>query len=124
MLSGSMLSSALKAMTLYTLVRKEMPSPSFPHSSTLLITSVSQAARGSESTSIKDPPPLRSDLCVSDLTFPSLAPSSRKALFIFALRCGRSLYFVPSIRNCHALMPSLAASLGFACGGGLMRTDA
>ena len=63
------------------------------------------------------------------LILPNSKPDSIMILFSSALnwiglRCERFESLTPAITNCLALMPSLAASFGFACGGGLINVEA
>ena len=72
-------------------------------------------------------PPFRSLL--TDLILTLSAPKSPKILLSSVLSRNTSVWEnfvleIPSSRNCLALIPSLAAILGFACGGGVVRTEA
>lgn len=56
-------------------------------------------------------------------------PRSETILFSSSFNCMVSKwenfeFFMPSIRYCLALIPSLAATRGFACAGGFMSTEA
>jgi hypothetical protein len=110
----------LKAIILYVRVRNSAFDPIKSHSFLWLSTSLSQVAAASESASTTAPPPL---VLVIDLSFPVGILSSARKLFSSFLslgvsRCESFEFLIPSIKNCLALIPSLAAILGSACAGG------
>ena len=125
-LFGSMSSGMLYIMILKILVWNLMFVSSFSHIFVWLGSCESQMAVWSLSASIKVPPFHVKDIV---LILPDSKPDPIMILFSSALnwkglRYERFESWTPAIANCLALMPSLAASFGFACGGGLINVEA
>ena len=123
---GSMASETLSAIMLKVLVWNWVFLPIFPQIFFWLSVFVVHVADASESILIVVFPFL---VLVSDRIFPVLRPISYKILFSSALsfnvsRCANFDCLMPSIKNCLAFMPSLAAILGLACASGLISADA
>src|ERR1700678_3651414 len=116
----------LKAITLYDLTLNSAWDPSFSHSFFWFNKFESQLAAPSESPPLPVPPFL--ELTTARI-LPVGIPSSDKILLSSTFswivsKCENLESLIPWIRNCLALMPSLAAILGFAWAGGLTKTDA
>ena len=121
-----MASGMLNAITLYVLIRNSVLEPIASQSSLWISLLDSHLAAVSLSISIMVLPLL---VFVTEWSFPSGIPISVSNLLSSVFSCTESKcenfeFFIPSIANCLAFMPSLAATLGFACAGGLMSTDA
>jgi len=126
LLVGSMASGTLNTMMLNILDRNCVFAPNASHNLFWLLVSDIHVAASSESISTMVPPLFT---LVIDRTLPVARPNSDISLLISALSWSVSRwenfeFFSPSMRNCLALMPSLAAIRGLACAGGLISADA
>lgn len=124
--SGLMAMGTLKAIILNDLFRNSAFDPMTSHICLWLVIFESQVAASSLSASITVPPFL---VLATERILPVVSPSPVIISFSSVLSWVESKwdsleFLIPSIKNCLALIPSLAAILGFACAGGLTRAEA